>query len=96
MNHVPPVSITLKNYVHVKAALRISSETADLVTFTEEILNGKLHFLCSGDSIKRIVILAQIQSTREASYRLTLMVNCQTFCLRLCFCVRMLRVAAMA
>ena len=21
--------------------------TADLVTFTEEILNGKLHFLCS-------------------------------------------------
>ena len=34
--------------------LRISSinvinpqEAADLVTFTEEILNGKLHFLCS-------------------------------------------------
>ena len=24
-----------------------SEETADLVTFTEEILNGKLHFLCS-------------------------------------------------
>ena len=23
-------------------------ETADLVTFTEEIYNGKLHFLCSG------------------------------------------------
>ena len=22
-------------------------ESADLVTFTEEILNGKLHFLCS-------------------------------------------------
>ena len=22
-------------------------ETADLVTFTEKILNGKLHFLCS-------------------------------------------------
>ena len=22
-------------------------ETADLVTFTEEILNGKLHFLCT-------------------------------------------------
>ena len=22
-------------------------ETADLVTFTEEILNGKLHFLCN-------------------------------------------------
>ena len=35
--------------------LRISSVnvakqqgTVDLVTFTEEILNGKLHFLCSG------------------------------------------------
>ena len=23
-------------------------ETADLVTLTEDILNGKLHFLCSG------------------------------------------------
>ena len=23
-------------------------ETVDLVTFTEEILKGKLHFLCSG------------------------------------------------
>ena len=23
----------------------------DLVTFTEEILNGKLHFLCSGGKI---------------------------------------------
>ena len=27
--------------------LRISSEIADLATFTEEILNRKLHFLCS-------------------------------------------------
>ena len=25
-------------------------ETADLVTFTEEILNGKLHFLCSASN----------------------------------------------
>ena len=25
----------------------IAFKTADLVTFTEEILNGKLHFLCS-------------------------------------------------
>ena len=25
-----------------------SAGTADLVTFTEEILKGKLHFLCSG------------------------------------------------
>ena len=28
-------------------------ETSDLVTFTEEILNGKLHFLCS-DYEKRV------------------------------------------
>ena len=27
-----------------------SAGTADLVTFTEEILNGKLHFLCSANS----------------------------------------------
>ena len=26
------------------------SETADLVTFTEEIINGKLHFFRSGKS----------------------------------------------
>ena len=29
-------------------------ETADLVTFTEEILNGKLHFLCNVNEIKWI------------------------------------------
>ena len=26
---------------------KLLQETADLVTFTEEIFNGKLHFLCS-------------------------------------------------
>ena len=31
----------------MKFPLRISSVNMDLVTFTEEILNGKLHFLCS-------------------------------------------------
>ena len=31
-------------------------ETPDLVTFTEEILNGKLHVLCSG----RFKILARV------------------------------------
>ena len=31
-------------------------ETADLVTFTEEILNGKLHFLCS-DCVSRLCVL---------------------------------------
>ena len=47
--------------VHKKSScpLRISSvngadrqETADLITFTEEILNGKLHFLCGVSSLK--------------------------------------------
>ena len=28
-------------------AFSVNEKTADLVTFTEEILNGKLHFLCS-------------------------------------------------
>ena len=32
-------------------------ETADLVTFTEEILNGKLHFLCSDNINSSIHIL---------------------------------------
>ena len=27
---------------------------ADLVTFTEEILSGKLHFLCSGKSLQTL------------------------------------------
>ena len=31
----------------LKFSLKISSETADLVTFLEEILDEKLHFLCS-------------------------------------------------
>ena len=29
-----------------------SEETADLVTFTEKILNGKLHFLCSVETTR--------------------------------------------
>ena len=30
--------------------------TVDLVTFTEEILNGKLHFLCSVRSLVKVSI----------------------------------------
>ena len=30
-------------------------KTADLVTFTEEILNGKLHFLCSASYAPKII-----------------------------------------
>ena len=29
-------------------------ETADLVKFVEQILNGKLHFLCSDNNLKNI------------------------------------------
>ena len=32
-------------------------ETGDLVTFIEEILNGKLHFLCNGKFLARIVLI---------------------------------------
>ena len=35
--------------------LQFPQETADLVTFTEEILNGKLHFLCS-DEIYTLIL----------------------------------------
>ena len=30
-------------------------ETADLVLFTEEILNGKLHFLCSATIVQCLI-----------------------------------------
>ena len=33
----------------------MTAKTADLVTFTEEILNGKLHFLCSETSDFNII-----------------------------------------
>ena len=38
-------------------AQKMETETADLVTFTEEILNGKLHFLCSGISIWHYILI---------------------------------------
>ena len=39
-------------------------ETADLVTFTEEVLSGKLHFLCGGNQ------LTFIKVTEENSFRI--------------------------
>ena len=36
-------------------------ETADLVTFTEEILNGKLHFLCK-EFLQNQNVLSNTQS----------------------------------
>ena len=37
----------LQRFLANCTAQKIPQETADLVTFTEEICNGKLHFLCS-------------------------------------------------
>ena len=42
-------------------------ETADLVTFTEEILNGKLHFLCNG-GISGMVVLRINNLTSKKLY----------------------------
>ena len=40
-----------------------SPQTADLVTFTEEILNGKFHFLCSDKlRIKLIISIILMQN----------------------------------
>ena len=33
-------------------------ETADLVTFTEEIFDGKLHFLCTADTLTVILLIS--------------------------------------
>ena len=38
------MKFSIKDFSSKCAQIR---KTADLVTFTEEILNGKLHFLCS-------------------------------------------------
>ena len=40
-----------------------SQETEDLVTFTEEFLNGKLHFVCSAQGISSCSLC--ISSTKE-------------------------------
>ena len=41
-------------------------ETADLVTFTEEVLDGKLHFLCSVVFIQTSKYRSNIES-KESS-----------------------------
>ena len=40
-------------------------ETADLVTFTNEILNGKFHFLCSG--ISELFLVASIRDNSRTN-----------------------------
>ena len=39
--------LRLNHCAKIKFSFNDPQETADLVTFTEEIHNGKLHFLCS-------------------------------------------------
>ena len=44
-------------------------ETADLVTFTEEILNGEFHFLCSactaGTKFFHVIVLAHLNRMKK-------------------------------
>ena len=42
--------------------------SADLVTFTEEILNEKLHFLCSDKHIFILMVVALPVATLEDKY----------------------------
>ena len=43
-------------------------ETADLVTFTEKILNGKLHVLCSVCSVREYVIIREYGNICNSKY----------------------------
>ena len=46
----------------------LAKETfSDLVTFTEEILNGKLHFLCSDMAEKLNLLAVKIKSSPKLS-----------------------------
>ena len=38
--------------------------SADFVTFTEEILNGKLHYLCNEVMVRRLAVDYEIQRLR--------------------------------
>ena len=42
-------------------------ETADLVAFTEEILNGKLNFLCSARTDVPLIIALAVTPVKECS-----------------------------
>ena len=46
-----------------------TQETADLVRFTEEVLNGKLHFLCS-DSVRKRCTVKNLHCKNNANLNL--------------------------
>ena len=55
-------------------------ETADLVTFTEETLIGKLHFLCSGGNEKtrkNVYDLQEILSETKVYLLVILILSCK-------------------
>ena len=41
------IKFFIKDFFSKCDQINCDQETADLVTYTEEILNGKLHFLCN-------------------------------------------------
>ena len=45
------ISTPLTLHKKTKFSIKDLEENADLVTFTDEILNGKLHFLCSANQL---------------------------------------------
>ena len=51
------------SYIHIHI-----QETADLVTLTEEIVNGKLHFLCSEETIQSKYYLNKNHETKHIVY----------------------------
>ena len=48
------------------SSVNVTTLIADLVTFTEEILNGKLHFLCS---VKQTYILYTLENNLLNMYQ---------------------------
>ena len=48
----------LKHYTKMKFFIKdFFSKCADLVIFTKEILNGKLHFLCKRNFLEKYILL---------------------------------------
>ena len=47
------------------------------VSFTEEILNGKLHFLCSGENIRRVLFKERFATKNKGSPRIPVNVSSQ-------------------
>ena len=45
------MSLAVESPTEIVCLTAQKMETADLVTFTEEILNGKLHFFCSAGKL---------------------------------------------